>query len=61
MTFCKGGKPKCADYDKCNRALTQAVSDQAYKWWNGPGAPIALFTNPNERDCYKSPAKTKKP
>ena len=56
MTFCTGGNPKCEKFDTCPRALTQAVRDNAERWWGAPNAPITRYTDPKELPCYKEPA-----
>jgi hypothetical protein len=38
-TFCTA--TGCAKAGNCERALTDAIRDNAERWWGGPGAPIA--------------------
>jgi hypothetical protein len=51
MTFCDGNNRKCASFDSCHRALTEAVRDGAEK----AQLLIARFGDPTKLDCYKEP------
>ena len=48
-TFCT--QSTCANWNTCDRALTDEVKEQADKWWGKPGAPIAIFTD--KPNCYE--------
>lgn len=50
MTFCKGGG--CTKFDGCPRALTDEVQAGAVRWWGNENPPIAIFTEPQNLDCY---------
>lgn len=50
MTFCSGDG--CTAFDRCHRALTDKVKEDAARWWGGDNAPIAQFLNPKENHCY---------
>ncbi len=60
MTFCDGAEGKCIHFGNgCPRSLTKEVQEAAESWWNPKGekeageAPIALFMEPKELECYK--------
>ena len=56
MTFCSGGELRCAKFATCPRALTEAVKDNAERWWGGPNAPITRYAYPEKLSCYEAPA-----
>ena len=56
-TFCTA--TTCTKFDKCHRALTEKVKEDAEKWWGGKDYPIALLYHPEQHmDCYE-PTPTK--
>jgi len=56
--FCTASE--CANFQTCDRALTQDVKDRAHKWWGSNEAPIARFADPSELQCY-TPTTNAKP
>lgn len=58
MTFCAGDG--CTRFNRCHRALTPKVLNEADRWWgisNPPStirgeAPIAKFTQPRTLKCF---------
>ena len=50
ITFCSFYK-ECKDGDKCKKALTPKIVEDAKKWWGSSGAPISLYIN--KPDCFK--------
>lgn len=49
-TFCKA--ENCKKFYGCPRALTTDVIKRAEQWWGGPDAPISVFAEPEELDCF---------
>lgn len=43
----------CNNFDKCDRALTDAVRAKAKMWWGGENAPIAVFSEPEKLECFE--------
>ena len=50
-TFCAA--KHCDNFETCDRALTPEVLKAAHAWWKGPNAPISVFSNPEELECFE--------
>jgi len=51
MTFCPYWKD-CNKGNKCHRALTDKVIQDANKWWKGDGAPVCQYAEKPE--CFET-------
>lgn len=50
-TFCPF--TACREFATCDRAYTDAVREDAVRWWGSGDAPIALWSS--EPRCYDAP------
>lgn len=48
MTFCDGADRRCANFDKCDRALTFEVAREA----SIRGLLVSRFEEPEKLDCF---------
>jgi len=51
MTFCSGDG--CLAFDRCPRAITEKVKEDARRWWGGDDYPIIQWENPKALACYE--------
>ncbi len=51
MTWCT--EESCANKNKCPRYFTKEDAAKAKEWWGSEGAPIAVFLESKQLDCYE--------
>ena len=51
MTFCNFEDCQNFSQNKCHRAFTKELQEDADMWWGKPGAPIAFFMG--KPDCFE--------
>ena len=53
MTFCRG--EGCLAFDRCPRAITDKVEEDARRWWGNDDYPIIQYATPKNLPCYEPP------